>query len=152
MFFSYSLQAQDVAKENDTVKTGIDLGKIEIPNPKSILEAYTYDPVTDRYIYTKSIDGFNINYPLILTPKQYQEIMLREQMRNYYQEKSAAIDGRKLGSDASKKNLLPVYRVNSKLFEGIFGSNTIDIKPTGSVELDLGVRFTKQDNPILQDL
>ena len=147
MFFSYSLQAQDVAKENDTVKTGIDLGKIEIPNPKSILEAYTYDPVTDRYIYTKSIDGFNINYPLILTPKQYQELMLREQMRNYYQEKSAAIDGRKLGSDASKKNLLPVYRVNSKLFEGIFGSNTIDIKPTGSVELDLGFRFTKQDNP-----
>ena len=68
-------------------------------------------------------------------------------MRAYYQEKSAAIDGKKSGTDAAKKNLLPVYRVNSKLFEGIFGSNTIDIKPTGSVELDLGVRFTKQDNP-----
>jgi cell surface protein SprA len=87
MLFSYSLQAQDVTQEKDTVKTGIDLGKIEIPNPKSILESYTYDPVTDRYIYTKSIDGFNINYPLILTPKQYQELMLREQMRNFYQEK-----------------------------------------------------------------
>ena len=147
MLFSFSLQAQEVEKEKDSVKTGIDLGKIEIPNPKSILEAYTYDPVTDRYLYTNSVDGFNINYPLILTPKQYQELMLREQMRKYYQEKSAAIDGRKLGADANKKNLLPVYRVNSKLFEGIFGSNTIDIKPTGSVELDLGVRFTKQDNP-----
>ena len=111
------------------------------------MESYTYDATTDRYIYTNSVDGFNINYPLILTPKQYQELMLREQMRNYYQEKSAAIDGRKAGSDAAKKNLLPVYRINSKLFESIFGSNTIEVKPTGSVELDLGVRFTKQDNP-----
>lgn len=147
MLFSYSLQAQVVEQEKDSVKTGIDLGKIKIPNPKSIIESYTYDPITDRYIYTKSVDGFNINYPLILTPKQYQELMLREQMRDYYQEKSAAIDGRKAGSAAAKKDLLPVYRVNSKLFKSIFGSDSITVKPTGSVELDLGVRFTKQDNP-----
>ena len=147
MLFSCTLQAQVDEEVKDSIKKGVDLGKITIPNPKSILESYTYDAVTDRYIYTNSVDGFNINYPLILTPKQYQELMLREQMRNYYQEKSAAIDGRKAGSDAAKKNLLPVYRINSKLFENIFGSNTIDVKPTGSVELDLGVRFTKQDNP-----
>ena len=147
MLFSCTLQAQVDEEVKDSIKKGVDLGKITIPNPKSILESYTYDAVTDRYIYTNSVDGFNINYPLILTPKQYQELMLREQMRNYYQEKSAAIDGKKAGSDAAKKNLLPVYRINSKLFENIFGSNTIDVKPTGSVELDLGVRFTKQDNP-----
>ena len=29
----------------------------------------------------------------------------------------------------------------------IFGSNTIDVQPRGSVEMDLGVRYTKQDNP-----
>ena len=81
MLFSYSLQAQVEEQVKDSVKTGIDFGKIEIPNPKSILDSYTYDPVTDRYLYTKSFDGFNINYPLILTPKQYQELMLREQMR-----------------------------------------------------------------------
>src|SRR5690606_39987843 len=31
----------------------------------------------------------------------------------------------------------------------IFGGNTIDVKPTGSVELDLGIRYSKQDNPAL---
>jgi hypothetical protein len=31
-------------------------------NPQSVLSAYTYDPVTDRYIYTNSVDGF----PLII--------------------------------------------------------------------------------------
>ena len=113
MLFSCTLQAQVDEEVKDSIKKGVDLGKITIPNPKSILESYTYDAVTDRYIYTNSVDGFNINYPLILTPKQYQELMLREQMRNYYQEKSAAIDGKKAGSDAAKKNLLPVYRINS---------------------------------------
>jgi cell surface protein SprA len=41
------------------------------------------------------------------------------------------------------------YQILCKLwfFETIFGSNTIDVKPTGSVEMDLGVRYTKQDNP-----
>lgn len=134
-------------EENDSIKTGVDLGVIEVPNPQSIVEAYTYNASTDRYIYTHSFDGFNINYPLVLTPEQYQELVLREEMRKYYQEKSAAIDGKKEGSEEAKKDLLPRYYVNSRFFEAIFGSNTIDIKPTGSVELDLGVRFTKQDNP-----
>ncbi|WP_394331850.1 T9SS outer membrane translocon Sov/SprA [Flavobacterium sasangense] len=147
VLFSFSLQAQVDEEEKDSVKTGVDLGKLSLPNPASILDKYTYDPASDRYIYTSSVDGFNINYPMILTPKQYEELVLREQMRKYYQDKSAAIDGKKAGSEEAKKNLLPRYYVNSKFFETIFGGNTIDVKPTGSVELDLGVRFTKQDNP-----
>lgn len=142
-FFSFS---QVEEESQDSIKNGVDLGKVEIPNPTSIVEAYTYDPVTDRYIYTNTFDGFNINYPIVLTPEQYEELVLREEMRKYYQEKSAAIDN-KSEDDEAKKDLLPRYYVNSKFFEAIFGSNTIDIKPTGSVELDLGVRFTKQDNP-----
>lgn len=147
MLFSFSLQAQVDEEEQDTLQTGVDLGKIEMPNPKSIAELYTYNSATDRYIYTNSVGDFNIKYPLILTPEQYQELILREEMRKYYQEKSAAMDGQKAGSEEAKKNLLPRYYVNSKFFESIFGSNTIDVKPTGTVELDLGVRFTKQDNP-----
>ncbi len=149
LFFFAPVISFAQTEEQDSIKTGVDIGKIEVPNPKSIVEAYTYDPITDRYIYTRTFDGFNINYPLVLTPEQYQELVLREQMREYYQEKSAAIDGKKEGSQDAKKDLLPRYYVNSKFFETIFGSNTIDIKPTGSVEIDLGVRFTKQDNPSL---
>ena len=93
------------------------------------------------------MDGFNINYPIILTPKEYEELVLRESMRKYFKDKSDAIDGKKEGSDAKKKDLLPRFYVNSGFFESIFGSNTIDVKPTGSVEMDLGVRYTKQDNP-----
>jgi cell surface protein SprA len=137
--------SQVVTTETDS--TGYAKGKMQINNPTSILDAYTYDPATDRYVYTSTFEGFNINYPIILTPKQYQELVQREAMRNYFKEKSDAIDGKKDGTDKNKKNLLPRYYVNSGFFETLFGSNTIDVKPTGSVEMDLGVRYTKQDNP-----
>ncbi|WP_294818439.1 cell surface protein SprA [uncultured Flavobacterium sp.] len=153
LFFIFSIAAQAQVDEEeeseaaqDTIK-GYNTGKVEIDNPKSIVEAYTYDPATNRYIYTNKFEGFNINYPIILTPDQYQELVLRESMREYYQEKSKAIDGK--GTEEEKRNLLPRYYVNSSFFETIFGGNTIDIKPQGSVELDLGVRYTKQDNPSL---
>ena len=129
----------------DTI--GYSTGRVKINNPNSIVNAYTYDPATNRYIYSSTFEGFNINYPIILTPKEYEELVLRESMRKYFKDKSDAIDGKKEGSEAAKKDLLPRYYVNSGFFETIFGSNTIDVKPTGSVEMDLGVRYTKQDNP-----
>lgn len=147
--FGIAAQAQVIEEEEnetsqDTVK-GYNKGKVEMANPKSIIEAYTYDAATNRYIYTNKFDGFNINYPIILTPEEYQELALRESMREYYQQKSKAIDGK--GNTEEQKNLLPRYYVNSSFFETLFGGNTIDVKPQGSVEIDLAGRYTKQDNP-----
>ncbi|HEX9979905.1 MAG TPA: cell surface protein SprA, partial [Flavobacterium sp.] len=147
LIFSVNVQAQVNEEVQDTTATGYSVGKVEIANPPSILEAYTYDPVTNRYVYTYSVDDFNINYPIILTPDEYHQLVLRESMRDYFKQKSDAIDGKKEGSEEAKKDLLPRYYVNSGFFESIFGSNTIDVKPTGSVEMDLGIRYTKQDNP-----
>lgn len=141
------LRAQVTPATQDTTKTQFSVGKIEIADPPSVLSAYKYDPITDRYIYTNSVDGFSINYPLILTPKEYEDLVLKESRRDYFRKKMDAIDGKKAGAEAAKKDLLPRYYINSSLFESIFGSNTIDVKPTGSVEMDLGLRYTKQDNP-----
>ena len=147
LFCGFVARAQVKKEPQDTIKSGFSLGKVQIKNPQSVLSAYTYDPVTDRYVYTNTVDGFSINYPIILTPKEYERLVLKESMRDYFKKKSDAIDGKKEGSEEAKKDLLPKYYVNSGLFESIFGSNTIDVKPTGSVEMDLGARFTRQDNP-----
>ncbi|MEC3905805.1 cell surface protein SprA [Tamlana sp. 2201CG12-4] len=131
----------------DSVKTGFSLGKLNLPNPNSIESKYTYDPITDRYIYTEKIDGFNINYPVILSPEEYYALVAKENLRSYYKEKIDAYDGKKAGSEEERKNLLPEFYVKSGLFESIFGGNTIEVIPQGSVEMDLGVLFSKQDNP-----
>ena len=147
LFCGFISQAQVKQEVKDTVKTGFSKGKIQMKDPQSVLSGYTYDAASDRYIYTNSIDGFSINYPVVLTPKEYESLVLKESMRAYFKKKTDAIDGKKEGSEGDKKDLLPKYYVNSGLFESIFGSNTIDVKPTGSVEMDLGARYTKQDNP-----
>lgn len=147
LFTTCVVQAQVTPTVQDTIKKGFSIGKINIKDPKSILSGYTYDPITDRYIYTNTVDGFTIDYPIILTPKEYENWVLKESMRTYFRKKSDAVDGKKQGAEEAKKDLLPRYYVKSGLFETIFGGNTIDVKPTGSVEMDLGFRYTKQDNP-----
>lgn len=142
----FTFAQETPVQEQDSTKTGYSVGQITMPNPKSIIDAYTYDPVSNRYIYTASVDGFNINYPLILTPEDYEKLVRKETMRKYFYEKGLAADPKK-GTDEAKRNLLPRFYVNNKFFEAIFGGNTIDVKPSGSVEIDLGIRFTKQDNP-----
>ena len=108
---------------------------------------YSYDPITDRYYYTSKIGDFNINYPVILTPKEFQELISNENLKAYYKEKIDAYEGLK-GDEDDKKNLIPDMYVNSKFFESIFGSNVISVVPQGSVEMDLGVMYTKQENPV----
>ncbi|OIQ29421.1 MAG: cell surface protein SprA [Bacteroidetes bacterium MedPE-SWsnd-G2] len=135
------------ATDQDSTKTGFALGSIEMPNPNSIVSKYTYDPITNRYIYTEKVGSFNINYPVILTPAEYQKLVLEESLRSYYKQKVDALDGKKGDAEEQKKNLLPEFYVNSDFFESIFGGKTIEVIPQGSVELDLGVLFTKQDNP-----
>ncbi len=148
MSFSYNaLSQEDDGVAQDSTKTGYSLGNLEMPNPDSIVSKYTYDPLTDRYIYTESVGDFNINYPIILTPKEYEQLITREGLQSYYKEKIDALDGKKDGADDMQKNLLPEFYVNSGFFESIFGGNTIEVIPQGSVEMDLGVIFSKNDNP-----
>ena len=147
MFGGFVSQAQETPVAQDSTNTGFSTGKIQIKDPQSVVKSYAFDPVTGMYVYTKTIGDFPTNYPTILTPKEYEDLVRKESMRNYFKQKLDAIDGKKEGSDVAKKDLLPRYYIRSGLFESIFGSNTIDVKPTGSIEMDFGVRYTKQDNP-----
>ena len=118
-------------------------------NPESIVSKYTYDPQLDRYIYTETVGDYDISYPVILTPEQYLELVRREDMKSYFKEKIDAFTGKKEGSEEARKNLLPNFYVNSSFFETIFGGNTIEVIPQGSVAMDLGVIWQKNDNPAL---
>ncbi|MDX1326567.1 MAG: cell surface protein SprA, partial [Arenibacter sp.] len=137
------------AQEVDSLKTGVALGKLVMENPDSIVSKYTYDPQLDRYIYTVSVGDYDITYPIILTPEQYMELARREGMKAYFKEKIDAYSGKKEGSEAARKNLLPNFYVNNSFFESVFGGNTIEVIPQGSVAMDLGVIWQKNDNPSL---
>ncbi|WP_295829987.1 cell surface protein SprA [uncultured Winogradskyella sp.] len=139
--------AQTNPAAQDSTKTTFTFGEIKLPKIGSIQSKYTYDPLLNRYIYNEKIGEFNVNYPLILTPEQFQKLLQREKLNAYYKEKIDAASGQKEGSEDAQKNLLPDFYVNSDFFETIFGGNTISVIPQGSVDVDLGVLFSQQDNP-----
>ena len=146
---SNTLYAQEESENpQDSTKTGVALGRLELQDPESISSKYTYDPITGNYIYTQKVGGYDINYPIILSPAQYQQLVLKDQMSDYFKDKIDAISGRE-GSEETQKNLLPNFYVNSDFFESVFGGNTIEVIPQGSVAMDLGIRFQKNDNPAL---
>lgn len=148
LFISLGAWGQQTPASSDSIPN-YSLGEITLKNPNSIVTKYTYDPVLDRYIYTEKIGAYNINYPVILTPEEYQKLMLQESMKIYFREKAAALAGKTAEDKEAQKNLLPNFYVNSSFFESIFGGNTIELIPQGSVEMDFGVLFTRQDNPAL---
>ena len=133
----------------DSVKTGFALGKLLLENPDSIVSKYIYDPNLDRYIYNESVGEFNIGYPIILTPDQYFDLVQKENMKDYFKEKADAFSGKKAGSEEARKNLLPNFYINNNFFQSVFGGNTIEVIPQGSVAMDLGVIWQKNDNPSL---
>lgn len=147
---SHATLAQETTEqENDTLQKGFALGKLQLKNPASITSKYTYDPQLDRYIYSQSVGDFDISYPIILTPKEYQALARKENMNSYFKDKIDAYSGKKEGSEAARKNLLPNFYVNNNFFESVFGGNTIEVIPQGSIAMDLGVLWQKNDNPSL---
>ena len=60
----------------DQLNEDIATTDIELENPPSVVENYVYDPVSDRYFFNQTVGNFNINYPIILSPEEYEELVL----------------------------------------------------------------------------
>lgn len=148
LFCNTFLWAQDSsAVAQDSITPPSLFSNLSFDNPPSIASLYTYDPLTNRYIFSETIGEIRLNVPIILTPKEYEALVLKEATKTYYQDKLDALEGLKSGSADRQRNLIPDLYVNSGFFETIFGGNTISVAPQGSVEMDLGILYSKQDNP-----
>lgn len=135
--------------QNDSLQLSPALQNLALKElPQSFVQNYTYNASLDLYVYTVKVGEFDIRAPLTLTPEEYSALVLREKAKAYIDEKQQALSGAVDDPDA-QNNLLPDFYVRSDLFESIFGGQTIQIKPQGSVGLDLGVRYQKSGNPSL---
>ena len=79
---SFMLVIQVNAQESQA-----DLGQINVPNPSTYIENYEYDAASDLYYYNVKVGEYDISYPIILTPDEYQELILKEDLKSYYKSK-----------------------------------------------------------------
>jgi cell surface protein SprA len=86
-----------------------------------------------------------------MSQEEYKDYRLKKDMFGYFKEKINATNPKRKESKEAQKNLLPKYYVNSKFFETIFGGNEIEVIPSGSLQVRMGMLFQNVDNPQISE-
>ncbi|MCX6232896.1 MAG: cell surface protein SprA [Bacteroidetes bacterium] len=109
--------------------------------PSNVKDSIVYDPVNNEYIFNSKIGDLDYNTPNTMSFDEYQTYDIDKSLQNYWRERSKAANA------GNRGGLIPQFKVGSEVFEKIFGSNTIDIRPQGSAELIFAIIGNKRDDP-----
>lgn len=120
-------------------------GGFRLSNPSNIKTDVQYNTTTGQYDIYQKVGGMDYRPPTEMDSDQYQEYMWRQSEKDYFKQKIDAATQ----TDAKRKQLIPPIKIGSKLFEDIFGGNTVNIIPQGSAELTFGFNNSKMLNPAL---
>ncbi|WP_165779191.1 T9SS outer membrane translocon Sov/SprA [Brumimicrobium salinarum] len=120
--------------------TSNDKQSFDIGDPSSVEKTIVYDPKTGKYIFKEKIGDSDYRKGSMMTLDEYIEYERQQNMKDYWKEKIDA-------QTAEEQGLIPPIKIDSPGFANIFGSDEIEIRPEGSVELSLGVNSARYDNP-----
>ncbi len=157
-----STDSIQVSKSIDTIKVLKSSDSIDLKYPFKNNQAGSlflgdpsveiiYDEDLKKYIIVEKVGGYYVERPVYMTQEEFKDYKLKRDMADYYKEKISATNSKKKGSAEAQKNLLPTYYVNSDFFESVFGGNTIEVNPQGSILIKLGGLYQKVDNPQLSE-
>ena len=117
----------------------------DLKNPSNITTEVEYDYETGCYIIRTKVGDYDIVTPFILTADEYNNLTLRESMMQYYRQKNAET------AEEKKKNPFNFLDMQFGLgpLEKVFGPGGVQLKTQGSVQIKMGVKTNKTDNPAL---
>lgn len=116
----------------------------DLKNPTNIKSEAEYDYTTGCYIIRTKVGDREIATPFMLSPDEYNNMVLRQSMQEYYREKNSM-------SNANEKDPFNFLDMNFALgpLEKVFGPGGVQLKTTGSVQVNMGMKSNKTDNPAL---
>ena len=124
------------------VKTGTrDTSALYLKKPSNIHTVIEYDPISGDYLISEKIGNENYRLPLSLSREEFLKNDLRESIDRYWRERMSK------NTLDQKSQLVPQFRISGQAFNKIFGSNVVNIKPQGYVEMSLGVKSNRIENP-----
>ena len=154
---TYSSYGQEKQKGAPRIDSGFPIysfdnyedGVLYLKNPTE--KEIEYKPKIGRYIVREKIGNTSFTTPVYLTEEEYQKYRLKQDVQDYFKQKSLAIDGLRNDSEQVQKDLLPTFYVNNNFFNTIFGGSEIKLVPRGSVTLRFGLLYQNVENPILSE-
>ncbi|MCK4663708.1 MAG: cell surface protein SprA [Bacteroidales bacterium] len=114
-------------------------------NPSNIQSEIVYDPISGEYKFSKKIGNINYRTPYTLSFDEYRKYDFQKSIKDYWTQRARS------EKFEQQSSLIPKLHVGGEVFETIFGSNTINIRPQGSSELTFGLKINKQDNPQISE-
>ena len=124
-------------------------GGLLLSLPKSLRSSYEYNPVLDVYERLGDFAAYDTDLPLVLSPKSYWDLVKKESIQQYFRDKAAAIAASETSNGLDVKNLLPSFSFQNDILSTIFGGDEITFDAQGSVGVDMGILWQKNDNPAL---
>lgn len=116
-------------------------GGVYMDPPETYTEEVKYDPATNSYTVIYKMGELEIGRE-IMTFEEYTAYVERQEREKYWKKKE---ESRVNGEESN--SLIPSLNVAGDAFKGIFGSNKIEIRPQGTVELIMGGIFNTNLNP-----
>lgn len=117
---------------------------INLKLPPDIQSGYNYDPNTNSYYFSNKLGNDFMDAPTNMTFSEYLKEKSQQQERDYFGKLAGLTDGRNSGK---AKNPLEGYKTSNSIISRLFGSDVIDIKPAGNVDIDLGLASNHTFNP-----
>ena len=117
---------------------------ITLQEPSNITRTIEYDPVSGQYIFVNKVGDFTISDPVYMTQEQYSDYVQQKAIKDYWKDRRESSMGNSNGN-----SLIPPIYIGGKVFEKIFGSNTIDIKLQGSADVTFGIKYQRRRDPSL---
>ncbi len=114
-----------------------------LKKPTNIKTEVLYDALTGQYLITEKAGNIETRLPGALSLHEYLQSDLKESIDRYWRKKISqqSLDRR--------SQLIPQFKIGGDAFNKVFGSSVVNIRPQGYVELTLGLKSNKIENPAI---
>ena len=138
LFLLLALLVPGFAQQPDYHESNLDLKE-----PSNITHEVEYDPLTGQYTFKHKIGDFEYMTPTTLSQQDYFNYKNRKNVMEYWRERRM----QNTKSANQSNSIIPPLYIGGEAFDLIFGSNTIDIRPQGSVDLTFGIKHNYRGDP-----
>ena len=118
---------------------------LDLNDPSNIVDSIEYDPETKQYYIVEKVGSFYYRKPTYLTFEEFLYLRSRRQEQQYFQQRRNVLSG------LNYKLPRPKLRITDNLFNRIFGTGKVDIRPQGDINLIAGYEGQNIKNPALPE-
>ncbi len=128
-------------KDKKPWETSRKANPFDLNDPPNINNKYELDPTKNQYNYTSKVGKTNIGLPASESFKERLSNENKKSNKQYFKQRSQA------NNFAKGSSIVPPIQIPSKVFDRIFGSSVIDIRPRGTAELIFSYNSNEVRNP-----